>query len=150
LRWAAALPSGKRQIFSFHIPGDIPDLQTLHLQVMDHNVGTLVLSKVAFISQETVRAFLRAHLRIADVFWRDTLIDAAIYREWMAGIGRRDAHARPLGQLLHFRLRSAPITPRPAPMIGHLARPSFSSSRLTCRGRGGKASPTGSTSAAGR
>ena len=33
--------------------------------------------------------------------------------------------------------------------LGQLARSSFSSSRLTCRGRGGKASPTGSTSAAG-
>jgi hypothetical protein len=66
-----------------------------------------------------------------------------------SGQGGREQRARPLGQLLHFRLRSAPITPRPAPMIGHLARPSFSSSRLTCRGRGGKASPTGSTSAAG-
>jgi CRP-like cAMP-binding protein len=106
------LPSGKRQIFSFHIPGDIPDLQTLHLQVMDHNVGTLVPSKVAFISHETVRAFLRAHLRIADVFWRHTLIDAAIYREWMAGIGRRDAHARIAHLLceLFLRLKAVGLT----------------------------------------
>src|SRR4051812_46473541 len=28
------LPRGKRQIYSFHIPGDIPDLQSLHLEVM--------------------------------------------------------------------------------------------------------------------
>ncbi len=26
--------------------------------------------------------------------WRDTLIDAAVFREWMAGIGRRSAYAR--------------------------------------------------------
>jgi CRP-like cAMP-binding protein len=106
------LPSGKRQIFSFHIPGDIPDLQTLHLQVMDHNLGTLVPSKVAFISHETVRAFLRAHLRIADVFWRDTLIEAAIYREWMAGIGRREAYARIAHLLceLFVRLRAVGLT----------------------------------------
>src|SRR5688500_5137854 len=32
---------GKRQIFSFHIPGDIPDLQSLHLKVMDHSLMTL-------------------------------------------------------------------------------------------------------------
>jgi CRP-like cAMP-binding protein len=32
---------GKRQIFSFHIPGGIPDLQSLHLQIMDHSLGTL-------------------------------------------------------------------------------------------------------------
>src|SRR5215203_3360734 len=33
---------GKRQIMSFHIPGDIPDLQSLHLSLMDHSLGTLV------------------------------------------------------------------------------------------------------------
>src|SRR5215211_4444253 len=32
---------GKRQIFSFHIPGDIPDLQSLHLDVMDHSLASL-------------------------------------------------------------------------------------------------------------
>src|SRR5215211_3452460 len=66
------LPGGRRQIMSFHIPGDIPDLQSLHLEVMDHSLATVVASKVAFIPHEVVRAFLRAHPRIADVFWRDT------------------------------------------------------------------------------
>src|SRR3954469_2887029 len=32
---------GKRQIFAFHIPGDIPDLQSLHLDVMDHSLSPL-------------------------------------------------------------------------------------------------------------
>jgi CRP-like cAMP-binding protein len=36
---------GKRQIISFHIPGEIPDLQSLHLDVMDHSMGTLAQSK---------------------------------------------------------------------------------------------------------
>ncbi len=27
---------GKRQIHNFHIPGDIPDLQSLHLKVLDN------------------------------------------------------------------------------------------------------------------
>ena len=31
---------GRRQILSFHIPGDIPDLQSLHLTVMDHSLAT--------------------------------------------------------------------------------------------------------------
>src|SRR3954462_2113254 len=29
---------GKRQIMSFHIAGDIPDLQSLHLRTMDHDL----------------------------------------------------------------------------------------------------------------
>jgi CRP-like cAMP-binding protein len=88
------LPGGRRQIMSFHIPGDIPDLQSLHLEIMDHSLATVVASKVAFIPHEVVRAFLRAHPRIADVFWRDTLIDAAVFREWVVNVGRRDAYAR--------------------------------------------------------
>jgi CRP-like cAMP-binding protein len=89
-----ALEGGKRQIFSFHIPGDVPDLQSLHLTVMDHALATLTASKVAFIQHETMRSFLHAHPRISDAFWRDTLIDAAVFREWMVGIGRRDARTR--------------------------------------------------------
>jgi CRP-like cAMP-binding protein len=86
--------SGKRQIFSFHLPGDIPDLQSLHLQVMDHSVMTLTPSKVAFIPHENLKTLMHECPRIADVMWRDTLIDAAVFREWMVGIGRRSAATR--------------------------------------------------------
>jgi CRP-like cAMP-binding protein len=87
-------PAGKRQIMSFHIPGDIPDLQSLHLRVMDHGIGTLNPCRLAFIPHESLRGLMRRHPRIADAFWRDTLIDAAVFREWMVGIGRRSAYQR--------------------------------------------------------
>jgi CRP-like cAMP-binding protein len=85
---------GKRQIFSFHIPGDIPDLQSLHLGVMDHSLMTLTPCKLAFIRHESLTETMHRCPRFADVMWRDTLIDAAIFREWMMGIGRRSAYAR--------------------------------------------------------
>ena len=88
------LQDGKRQIMSFHIPGDIPDLQSLHLNVMDHALGTLVPSKVGFIQHDHLRELCHRCPRIGDVFWRDTLIDAAVFREWMIGIGRRSAYTR--------------------------------------------------------
>ena len=50
---------GKRQIFSFHTPGDIPDLQSLHLKVMDHSLKTLTPCKVAFIPHESVAELTR-------------------------------------------------------------------------------------------
>jgi CRP-like cAMP-binding protein len=102
------LPGGKRQIHSFHIPGDIPDLQSLHLDIMDHNLGTLVSCKVGFIQHETVRNFIRSHPRIGDIFWRDTLIDAAVFREWIANVGRREAYGRVAHLLceLYVRLRA--------------------------------------------
>lgn len=88
------LPGGKRQIFSFHIPGDMPDAQSLHLDVMDHSLATLVPTQVATIHHDVIRHLLRTNPRIADAIWRETLIDAAIFREWMANVGRREAHAR--------------------------------------------------------
>jgi CRP-like cAMP-binding protein len=88
------LGDGRRQIMSFHMPGDVPDLLSLHLPVMDHNLGTLAPSKVGFISHQNLRLLMRNYPRIADACWRDTLVDAAVFREWMVGIGRRNAYAR--------------------------------------------------------
>lgn len=88
------LSEGRRQILSFHVPGDIPDLQSLHLAVMDHSLCTISSGTVAFIPNESVRDLAARFPAIGAVLWRDTLIDAAIFREWMTGIGRRSAHGR--------------------------------------------------------
>jgi CRP-like cAMP-binding protein len=72
----------------------MPDLQSLFLKVMDHSIGTLTASKLAFVSHEAMRDLLHRHPRLAEAFWRDTLVDAAIFREWMVGLGRREAFAR--------------------------------------------------------
>jgi CRP-like cAMP-binding protein len=103
------LPGGRRQIFSFHIPGDIPDLQSIHIDVMDHNLGTLAPSKVGFVPHQTMWAFIRAHPRIGDTFWRDTLIDTAVFREWIANVGRRDAYQRIAHLLCELYLRLAAV-----------------------------------------
>jgi CRP-like cAMP-binding protein len=88
------LNEGRRQIMSFHIPGDLPDLQSLHLRVMDHSLGTLTESRLAFIPHESVRDLTTRFPGLGAALWRDTLVDAAIFREWMTGIGRRTAHGR--------------------------------------------------------
>src|ERR1041385_8496636 len=85
---------GKRQILSVHIPGDIPDLQSLHLHVMDHDFATLGACKVGFIPHEAIRSLTRSHPRVADALWRETLVDAAIFREWIVNLGRRNAAQR--------------------------------------------------------
>jgi CRP-like cAMP-binding protein len=85
---------GKRQFMSFYTPGDIPDLQSLHLDVMDHNISTLVPSKLAFIPHAALHEATRRYPGLAAALWRDTLIDAAIFREWIVNVGRRPAYAR--------------------------------------------------------
>ncbi|WP_209381780.1 Crp/Fnr family transcriptional regulator [Pararoseomonas baculiformis] len=99
------LKDGRRQILSFHTPGDMPDLQGLHLPVMDHSVCTLMRTTAAFIEHAAVRQITREHPGIAEAFWRDTLVDAAIFREWMTGLGQRDARERVTHLLCEISLR---------------------------------------------
>ncbi|SDA33106.1 cAMP-binding domain of CRP or a regulatory subunit of cAMP-dependent protein kinases [Methylobacterium sp. UNC378MF] len=88
------LSQGKRQILSFHIAGDIPDLQSLHIHTMDHSLATVTKATLAFIPHENLRELTAQHPGIAALLWRNTLIDAGIFREWMIGIGRRSAFER--------------------------------------------------------
>jgi CRP-like cAMP-binding protein len=85
---------GRRQITSLYVPGDIPDLQSVHLEVMDMTLTTLKACKVAFIQHEAIKAVCMDYPRLGFAFWRSTLIDAAIYREWVANIGQRSAVSR--------------------------------------------------------
>ncbi|WP_335645667.1 Crp/Fnr family transcriptional regulator [Microvirga ossetica] len=57
-------------------------------------MATLAPSSLAFIQHDNLRTFMRSHPRLSDLLWRDTLIDAAIFRQWMVGLGRRDAYGR--------------------------------------------------------
>jgi CRP-like cAMP-binding protein len=88
------LEDGKRQIFSFHVPGDIFDAQSFLLETMDHCAATLTPCKIAVIPHETVRQITEKYPRVGHAIWKDTLVDAAIFREWIASIGRRSAYQR--------------------------------------------------------
>ncbi|HEX2555418.1 MAG TPA: Crp/Fnr family transcriptional regulator [Microvirga sp.] len=96
---------GKRQIMSFHIPGEMPDLQSLHLKTMDHSLQTITPCKVGFVTHETVRDLCSRYPRIGSALWRETLIDGAIFREWMINIGRREAYPRACHLLCEMMIR---------------------------------------------
>jgi CRP-like cAMP-binding protein len=81
------------------VPGDIPDLLSLHIEVMDHSLATIVPSKVAFIPHDALRRLLDQNSRIANAFWRETLVDASLFREWIVNVGSRDAYSR-IGHLI--------------------------------------------------
>lgn len=88
------LNDGKRQILSFHIAGDIPDLGSLQIPIMDHGVASMTKATVGFIPHENLRALTNEFPRIGALFWRATLLDAAVFRAWMVGMGRRTAFER--------------------------------------------------------
>jgi CRP-like cAMP-binding protein len=88
------LSHGQRQILSFHFAGDIPDLQSLYLERMDHGLMALVPSRVAYIAHDAIDTVIRSCPSVAKALWKSTLVDASIFREWLAGVGRRGAAER--------------------------------------------------------
>jgi CRP-like cAMP-binding protein len=89
-----AAPDSTRQIVSWHVPGDIPDLYSLHLNRMDHSITALGPAVVGFIPHGAMLEALARSQSLTHILWRETLVDAAAFREWVVNIGRRDAIGR--------------------------------------------------------
>jgi len=53
------LPSGKRQIMSLHLPGDISDLHALLLGEMDHSIGAIEPTTVPVLPHALLRDLIR-------------------------------------------------------------------------------------------
>jgi CRP-like cAMP-binding protein len=88
------LPNGSRQYLSFHMAGDWPDAQALFLDRMDHAVCAIGPATVACIPhKEIIKAFDRRP-QVGFAIWRETLIDAAIFREAITNNSARGKPAR--------------------------------------------------------
>lgn len=97
--------SGGRQIVSFHMPGDILDLQHLLLSRADHSVQTITEATIAWVPAADLKRLAQERPAIAEALWRDSLIDASIFREWVLNVGRRDAKSRIAHMLCEFAAR---------------------------------------------
>ena len=97
--------SGERQIVSFHMPGDILDLQHLLLSRADHNLQTITPARIASVPAADLRQLAQQRPAVNEALWRDTLIDASIFREWVLNVGRRDAKSRIVHMLCEFAAR---------------------------------------------
>jgi CRP-like cAMP-binding protein len=103
------LPSGKRQYLSFHLSGDLADAQMLFLEKMDHAVCAVGRAQVAMIAHEDILALFKLRPSIGVAIWRQTLIDAAIFREAITNNSSRPPRTR-MAHLfceLYYRARSA-------------------------------------------
>jgi CRP-like cAMP-binding protein len=103
---------GRRQIMAFHIPGDMPCLQSLHLRRMDSCVGTLTPCRVAFVQHDALRELGHRHPRIAQALSREMLVGAAIFRRWIMRLGRSNARTRMAHLFCEMvvRMRAAGLT----------------------------------------
>jgi CRP-like cAMP-binding protein len=90
----------------------MPDLLSLMLRHLDHSLAASVPSTAGFIPHEALRALMHRSPTLTELFWRDTLVDAAIFREWIVAMGQRPAKSH-LAHLLcevFTRLRAVGLT----------------------------------------
>ena len=97
--------TGERQIVAIHMKGEMVDLQNSLLEIADHSVQMLTASRVAMIPRQEIIRLTLERPRIGHAMWMDTLVDASIFREWVANVGRRDARTRIAHLLCEFSLR---------------------------------------------
>ncbi len=90
--------AGERQILSVHIPGDLPDLQSLNLRRMDHSLETIGRCRVGFVSHNALRRACEHTSSLVTAFWRETLVDASLYRAAIF----RNGQLEPVARLAHF------------------------------------------------
>jgi CRP-like cAMP-binding protein len=97
--------NGRRQILSIHIAGDLPDLQSLHLPLMDHDLVALTDCTMGFIPHNALRALNRQRPQIGEMLWRESLVDSSLFRDALVNLGQRPALARLAHLLLELRKR---------------------------------------------
>lgn len=85
---------GKRQISAIHIPGDFVDLHSLLIEPMDHSVTALTDCSIAMVPHETLRDLTRSEPHLMRMLWLLTVIDAAIFRQWLVARARAPAESQ--------------------------------------------------------
>ena len=98
------LPTGRRQIMAYLVPGDFCDLHVFILKAMDHTIATLSPCTMVKISRSRILELLERPA-IARAFWWAALVDEATLREWLVNIGARKAEERVAHLLCELLLR---------------------------------------------
>ena len=92
------LGNGRSQYLSFHIIGDMPDAQGLFIDEMDHALCAVGRAVVALIPHSDIVKSFKARPQLGFAIWRETLIDAAIFREAITNNSGRPVQMR----MAHF------------------------------------------------
>lgn len=89
----STLADGGRQITELNISGDFIDLHSFVMKQMDHGVVALTDCVIVPAPHAALRRLTEHHPHLTRLLWLDTVIDAAIHRQWIASMGRRTALA---------------------------------------------------------
>jgi len=88
------LRGGRRQYLSFHMSGDLPDAQGLFIERMDHALCAIGPATVAFIPHRQILRPFQRRPSLGLAIWRETLLDAAIFREAITNNSARPMQTR--------------------------------------------------------
>jgi CRP-like cAMP-binding protein len=85
---------GARQITSFYVPGDMPDLHTLMRPRATFSLHALCESEILLIPHGALRNVMNKYPGIAEAFCREMVRDSDIAAEWVVNVGVRPAKQR--------------------------------------------------------
>ena len=88
------LEDGRRQIVAFFLPGDLCDLNVFILKQMDHSIAAITPVVISEIGRPDFEEMMMSHPRVTQAMWWESLVAAAIQREWTVNLGQRDALER--------------------------------------------------------
>lgn len=88
------LEDGRRQIVNFIFPGESCDAYAFLLPAMDHSIATMTPVVYAEIKRARFESLTAGNPTLSEAFWCETLLNAAIQREWVINLGRRAALER--------------------------------------------------------
>lgn len=103
--------NGRRHLVALYFPGDVPDLQSLHLKTADTGITALTKCDVSQIRHDQIRAICSQSQLLTDALWRTCLIQASIHRAWEANL-QRPAQQRAAHLMCEILVQNA--------VIGHM------------------------------
>ena len=126
--WAcrfAVLPSGRRRILAFYLPGDICDFDLFTTRRPDQPIAAIGAARVAAVERRALRQAMSRQPQIERAFWSEAALDAAIQRSWMINVGHRAADRRLAHLVCELQVRLGTIG------VGSAAEPAGVSFPLT-------------------
>ena len=85
---------GNRQITAIHIAGDMADLHSVVSPNASSALQALTQATIVKVPHAALKEAARAFPMVAEAFWRQCVLDAAVLAEWTVNVGRRDARTR--------------------------------------------------------
>ena len=101
---------GQRQITALHIAGDMADLHSAVLPKAASALQSIGDVKIARIPHAALKALSQARPAVAEAFWRDCTVDAAVLSQWAVINARLNALARLAHMLCELACRYAVVS----------------------------------------